>query len=109
MATIRKVSQDRLVSLGLTMILYPAAIMRIGLIEMKNFCQEFFNNVKDETFLEESAGVADLITSCESKRAFKAREKPWVPKQIQNVESDRPWGTQSKMCRGVRHSKEGEL
>lgn len=42
-----------------------AAIMRIGLIEMKNFCQEFFQNVKDETFLEESAGVADLITSCE--------------------------------------------
>jgi hypothetical protein len=39
--------------------------MRIGLIEMKNFCQEFFEDVKTETFLEESAGVADLITSCE--------------------------------------------
>jgi glycerol-3-phosphate dehydrogenase (NAD+) len=39
--------------------------MRIGLIEMKNFCQEFFENVKTETFLEESAGVADLITSCQ--------------------------------------------
>jgi glycerol-3-phosphate dehydrogenase (NAD+) len=41
-----------------------AAIMRIGLMEMKNFCQEFFDDVKDSTFLEESAGVADLITSC---------------------------------------------
>ena len=41
-----------------------AAIMRIGLIEMKHFCQEFFDDVKEETFLQESAGVADLITSC---------------------------------------------
>ena len=32
---------------------------------MKHFCQEFFQDVKDETFLEESAGVADVITSCE--------------------------------------------
>ena len=39
--------------------------MRIGLIEMKNFCLEFFDDVKEETFLEESAGVADLITSCQ--------------------------------------------
>lgn len=42
-----------------------AAIMRIGLMEMKNFCQEFFDNVKENTFLEESAGVADVITSCQ--------------------------------------------
>ena len=39
--------------------------MRIGLLEMKNFCEEFFDDVLPETFLEESAGVADLITSCE--------------------------------------------
>lgn len=39
--------------------------MRIGLLEMKLFCQEFFEGVKDETFLIESAGVADVITSCE--------------------------------------------
>jgi len=43
--------------------------MRIGLIEMKHFCQEFFDDVKEETFLQESAGVADLITSCEFNRA----------------------------------------
>lgn len=41
-----------------------AAIMRIGLMEMKHFCQEFFEGVKEETFLEQSAGVADVITSC---------------------------------------------
>ena len=42
-----------------------AAIMRIGLMEMKSFSQEFFDNVKDATFVSESAGVADLITSCQ--------------------------------------------
>jgi glycerol-3-phosphate dehydrogenase (NAD+) len=45
-----------------------AAIMRLGLLEMKLFCQEFFEGVKDETFLIQSAGVADVITSCESSR-----------------------------------------
>jgi len=39
--------------------------MRLGLLEMKLFCQEFFEGVKDETFLIQSAGVADVITSCE--------------------------------------------
>lgn len=43
-----------------------AAIMRIGLMEMKTFSQEFFKGVKDATFVSESAGVADLITSCQS-------------------------------------------
>lgn len=41
-----------------------AAIMRIGLLEMKTFAQEFFTDVKPETFTETSAGVADLITTC---------------------------------------------
>jgi glycerol-3-phosphate dehydrogenase (NAD+) len=40
--------------------------MRIGLLEMKQFCLEFFENVKAETFLQESAGVADLVTSCKA-------------------------------------------
>lgn len=44
--------------------LTAAAIMRIGLVETTHFCMEFFDDVKPETFLKESAGVADLITSC---------------------------------------------
>lgn len=53
---------------------YTAAIMRIGLLETKNFCLEFFNDVKPETFLQESAGVADLITSCLGGRNRKTAE-----------------------------------
>ncbi|KAH9461940.1 hypothetical protein Pst134EB_005856 [Puccinia striiformis f. sp. tritici] len=41
-----------------------AAIMRIGLLEMKSFSMEFFSGVKTETFVQESAGIADLITTC---------------------------------------------
>lgn len=64
MATTRRVSSAQFSRAGLVLMLMIAAIMRIGLMEMKNFCQEFFDDVKDSTFLEESAGVADLITSC---------------------------------------------
>ncbi|RMZ85900.1 hypothetical protein DV736_g6548, partial [Chaetothyriales sp. CBS 134916] len=46
-----------------------AAIMRIGLLEMVSFGKRFFSKtVSAQTFTEESAGVADLITTCNGGR-----------------------------------------
>lgn len=50
-----------------------AAIMRVGLLEMVKFGHAFFEDagILTETFTEESAGVADLITSCSGGRNFR--------------------------------------
>ncbi|OAA61770.1 glycerol 3-phosphate dehydrogenase [Niveomyces insectorum RCEF 264] len=49
-----------------------AAVMRLGLVEMVRFGKEFFGQtVHTATFTEESAGVADLITSCMGGRNFR--------------------------------------
>lgn len=48
-----------------------AAIMRVGLIETIKFSQIFFPESVSSTFTEESAGVADLITTCSGGRNVK--------------------------------------
>ncbi|XXG94137.1 glycerol-3-phosphate dehydrogenase [Hypoxylon texense] len=53
-----------------------AAIMRVGLLEMVKFGHEFFGEtISTGTFTEESAGVADLITSCSGGRNFRCAKK----------------------------------
>ncbi|KAL4797394.1 NAD-dependent glycerol-3-phosphate dehydrogenase N-terminus-domain-containing protein [Aspergillus venezuelensis] len=49
-----------------------SAIMRVGLLEMVKFGERFFGaTINTRTFTEESAGVADLITSSSSGRNFR--------------------------------------
>jgi glycerol-3-phosphate dehydrogenase (NAD+) len=49
-----------------------AAVMRVGLLEMVKFGNQFFGaSINSQTFTEESAGVADMITSCSGGRNFR--------------------------------------
>ncbi|CAB4440971.1 unnamed protein product [Rhizophagus irregularis] len=50
-----------------------AAIIRIGLLEMKKYIKMFYKGIKDETFFE-SCGIADVITTCYGGRNRKAAE-----------------------------------
>jgi glycerol-3-phosphate dehydrogenase (NAD+) len=67
-----------------------AAVMRVGLMEMVKFGDKFFGATIDQrTFTDESAGVADLITSSSAGRNFRCAKLSVERNQsIEQIEKD---------------------
>lgn len=66
-----------------------AAIQRVGLSEIIKFGRMFFPECKVETYYQESAGVADLITTCSGGRNVRvATEMAKTGKSGEQVEKD---------------------
>lgn len=78
-----------------------AAIMRIGLMEMRDFSLQFFKDVSPETFTETSAGMADLITTCYGGRnrkcaeAFVKTRKPFSQLEAELLNGQKLQGTET--------------
>ncbi|XP_039123843.1 glycerol-3-phosphate dehydrogenase [NAD(+)] isoform X1 [Dioscorea cayenensis subsp. rotundata] len=82
-----------------------AAIMRIGLREMKAFSKLLFSSVKDSTFFE-SCGVADLITTClggRNRRVAEAFARSGGKRSFDELETEL---LQGQKLQGVSTAKE---
>ncbi|MCJ1423463.1 glycerol-3-phosphate dehydrogenase [Sticta canariensis] len=82
-----------------------AAVMRTGLLEMVKFGKMFFSNsVHTATFTEESAGVADLITSCSGGRNYRCA-KMSVEREI-SIEQVEKEELNGQILQGISTAKE---
>jgi glycerol-3-phosphate dehydrogenase (NAD+) len=80
-----------------------AALLRVGLREMANFCNKFFAGVQHNTFTE-SCGVADLITTCYGGRnrqcaeafAKKRLSSEKLPTDVHQENSEEMWSSIEK-------------
>ncbi|KAI5290567.1 glycerol-3-phosphate dehydrogenase [Ascosphaera atra] len=79
--------------------------MRVGLLEMVKFGTRFFREtVNPQTFLEESCGVADLITSCSGGRNHRCAMLA-VQRNV-SIEQIRQEVLNGQMLQGVSTAKE---
>jgi glycerol-3-phosphate dehydrogenase (NAD+) len=87
-----------------------AALLRVGLKEMAKFCHLFFVNTQEAT-MNESCGLADLITTCYGGRnrrcaeVFARKRLEEVGRNLRNAESDsqKMWeAIESKLLNGQK-------
>ncbi|KAK8803538.1 hypothetical protein WA158_001232 [Blastocystis sp. Blastoise] len=81
-----------------------AALIRIGLMEMKKFAKMFYHGARSATFFQ-SSGVADLITTCYGGRnvrcaeAFVKTKKSWSEIENEMLNGQKLQGTST--CKQV--------
>ncbi|CDK27811.1 unnamed protein product [Kuraishia capsulata CBS 1993] len=81
-----------------------AAVMRIGLVELIRFSKKFFPGCHSATFFEESAGVADLITTCFGGRNVKVGK--YMAEHNVSAEEAEKELLNGQSCQGIHTARE---
>lgn len=81
-----------------------SAVMRIGISETIQFAQEFFDSCNPDTFTKESAGVADLITTCSGGR--NVRVGKYMAEHKVSAEEAEVKLLNGQSCQGIHTCKE---
>lgn len=81
-----------------------SAVMRIGIVESIKFANTFFQDCRPETFTFESAGVADLITTCAGGRNVRCG-KYMAEHKVSATEAERVL-LNGQSCQGIFTTKE---
>ncbi|GME73559.1 unnamed protein product [Ambrosiozyma monospora] len=81
-----------------------AAVMRIGLVELVKFAHLFFEDCEADTFTKESAGVADLITTCAGGRNVRVG-KYMAQHSVPAAEAEKEI-LNGQSCQGIYTTKE---